>query len=88
MYANGLQKQLNRNVTELSALALPAAASDRALIASFIESLRKTSRDIQSYLQARLKHDAVTANSRYVVVKQDTSRSTKLSRQLVVLECG
>ena len=88
VYARGLEKQINRDVIGLSALALPAAASDRALVATFIESLKKMGRDVESYLQARLKHDTVTANSRYVVVKQDTARSTKLSTQLAVLECG
>lgn len=88
VYVRGMERQIGLVVVGLSALQPPATAAGRALTNSFTESLSKMRRDYESFLQARLKNDALTAKTRLVVLKQDDARAKSLAQQIGLTECG
>jgi hypothetical protein len=87
-YVRGFEKQMDRVIVGLTALPLPSAASDRALAGSFINLVKKERRDLESFLQARLNHDAVASNARWSVLLQDETKGSALAKRLGLSECG
>jgi hypothetical protein len=87
-YVRGFEKQIDHVVAGISALPLPSAASERALAGSFIDSLKKERRDLEFFLQARLKHDRVTTKAGMSVLAQDEAKGNALAKQLGLTECG
>ena len=87
VYVRGMERQIGMVVVGLSALQPPTTEAGRALTNSFTESLSKLRRDYESFLQARLKNDALTAKTRLVVLKQDDARAKSLAQQIGLTEC-
>jgi hypothetical protein len=87
-YIRGIESQIDQVVAGLTALPLPAAASQRALISAYIGSVKKMRVDYEAYLQAQLKRDQATAKARFAALGQGAAKQQTLERQLSLTACG
>jgi hypothetical protein len=87
-YIRGFQTQMSHVITGLSALPLPSSASKRALISSYIGSIKKMRVDFESTLQARLEHNVVASRAGFAALAQDAAKQQSLEGPLGLTECG
>jgi len=87
-YIRGIEKQVDHVIAGLVALPLPSAASRRALVGSFVASLKTLRGDYASTLQAVLRHDRATGRARYAVLVRDDAKAQAFTKQMGLTECA